>query len=330
MNDYVSNSLKSYPKNNYVLGHDYIDDLIYKMVKNQSLHNSLIFSGYKGIGKATYAISFIKRILSTKRNDINEGNLVKIYDDNVNNLVNNNVHPNLLCVTPKYDEKKKSFKSNISIDETRNIIDFTHLTTIYDTYKIILIDSIDELNNNSKNALLKVLEEPPKNTLFILISHNYKNVLDTIKSRCINISFQRLSSDIITKEAEKQDGYHKIDEQNKNILFELSQGSLGRYIWLTHDNNLSIVQDLLNLITKNKSIEGIYKLLANINKVNNFDISFLLDILYSYIGNNIDLENVIELSRLLEDINNAKCYSEELHLDKNHILYSLLYRIINL
>ena len=137
-------------------------------------------SGEKGIGKSTLAYHFINYALSN-----NEEYSYDIKNFNINHqnksyiLTNNNTNQNLIII----DVLKE--KKNIDISQIRELITKLNKSTFNNKPRFILIDNIDLLNLYSVNALLKILEEPTKNTYFILINNN-KKVLSTLSSRCLN------------------------------------------------------------------------------------------------------------------------------------------------
>ena len=88
-------------------------------------------------------------------------------------------------------------QEKISVDHIRNIHEFVSKTSYSNKLKIVVIDSVDDLNISGANALLKPLEEPAGNCCFILISSNIKWVPSTIRSRCMNIRFSRPSHDAL-------------------------------------------------------------------------------------------------------------------------------------
>ena len=157
-----------------IIGHQNIlDKLLYKL-ENNTLHNSLIFFGEKGIGKTTLAFNFISKIL--KATDSNN------YNNNIN-LLYKNSHPNIRYITRSYDETKDKISQYISIDQIRGLNNFINQSSFNNIPKFIIFDSADNFNKNSSNSLLKILEEPNNNTYFILISHQLSNILPTIRSR---------------------------------------------------------------------------------------------------------------------------------------------------
>ncbi len=95
-----------------------------------------------------------------------------------------NSFPDLLWVTKLYDEKKKKFKRDITVDQIRELIHQLSLTNQYNTLKIAIIYPAELLNKNAANSILKTLEEPESDTLIILATHKLGRLPVTIRSRC--------------------------------------------------------------------------------------------------------------------------------------------------
>ena len=173
MNNEPINQKKLYCLDEYFL------ELVNLHTKNK-LPNKILLSGEKGIGKSTLAYHFINYVLSN-----NEEYSYDIKNFNINHrnksyiLTNNNTNQNLIII----DVLKE--KKNIDISQIRELITKLNKSTFNNKPRFILIDNIDLLNLYSVNALLKILEEPTKNTYFILINNN-KKVLSTLSSRCLN------------------------------------------------------------------------------------------------------------------------------------------------
>ncbi len=144
------------------------------------LPNKIIFSGNSGIGKSTFAYHLINYIFSKNEDHkyiINENLISEVNNSYI--LTNKNCHPNLFLINN--DEEK----SNSQISKVREMINFTNKSSFNSQFKIVLIDNIELLNDNSVNALLKIIEEPNNKLYFFLIHNNNINILDTLKSRCI-------------------------------------------------------------------------------------------------------------------------------------------------
>jgi len=89
----------------------------------------------------------------------------------------------------------------ITVDETRETISFFGSTAAVDGWRVCIVDTVDELNPNAANALLKILEEPPQQSLFLLVSHAPARVLPTILSRCRKLALRPLATDDVTRAA---------------------------------------------------------------------------------------------------------------------------------
>ena len=153
------------------------------LYKNKKLPSKIFFNGPKGIGKSTIAHHLINYIFSNKEeykydlSNLEINNLNKSYK-----LILNNTHPNFHLVDIMKDKKI------IEISQIRQMINYSNKSTFNNNERIILIDNVENLNLNSLNSLLKIVEEPNENTLFILIFDSNKNILNTLKSRCLKFN----------------------------------------------------------------------------------------------------------------------------------------------
>ena len=158
---------------------NYLSEFV-ELYKKKRLPTKILLSGDKGLGKSTLAFHLVNYILS-----INEEHpyMVKEFKINPDNksykLVINGSNPNILSVDTLSEKK------NIDINQIRELINNLNKSSFNNRERFIIIDNIETLNISSINALLKVLEEPPSNTYFILIN-NDRFILPTLKSRCIN------------------------------------------------------------------------------------------------------------------------------------------------
>ena len=166
---------------------------ILKLHSNKKMPNKILLSGKKGSGKATMAYHIINYILSENESDKYD---LENFMININNksfkLLTNNSHPNFYLIN--INEGKK----HIEIDQIREMILNINKLSFNGMSRFILIDNLEYLNKNSANALLKIIEEPNDNNFFILIHNDKKNILPTLKSRCltfkINLSFNETIS----------------------------------------------------------------------------------------------------------------------------------------
>jgi DNA polymerase III subunit delta' len=157
----------------------YFDQII-KIFELKKMPNKILFSGKKGSGKSTMSYHFINYIFSqSEKTKYNLTNRTINTDSKSYKLIKNNSHPNFYLID-LIDEKK-----NIEIDQIRKMIDYTNKYSFNDQPRFILIDNVENLNNSSTNALLKIIEEPQTNVFFILIHNSNKKILPTLQSRCL-------------------------------------------------------------------------------------------------------------------------------------------------
>jgi DNA polymerase-3 subunit delta' len=155
--------------------------------QNQKLPHALLFKGKEGIGKRTFAMQFAKAYLC--------------HTPLENNLACDTCsscqwfplsHPDFKYIAPIENEeddtsvKRKTVrKKNILIHQIRELSEYCELSIHQEkSRRIVLIEPADQLNENASNALLKILEEPPEDTLFILVSSHAQKLIATIRSRC--------------------------------------------------------------------------------------------------------------------------------------------------
>ena len=187
-------------------------------LKVNILSNSLLVTGNKGIGKFLFIKNLVKEFIKTR---VDNEKLYHHYS-----LIENNTHPSISILKKEFDEKTKKIKNFITIDQIRKLNHFSRETNIInDLPKFILIDSADDLNINAANALLKILEEPKKNTYFFLLSHQSSLLLATIKSRCVKIS---LSNHTFVNFKNILNSYNATyDKEHIEFFFDITNGCPG-------------------------------------------------------------------------------------------------------
>jgi DNA polymerase-3 subunit delta' len=168
-------------------------DEIINLYTQKKMPTKILLSGKKGLGKSTLAYHIINFILSIDEEfKYDSSNFIINENNRAFKLLQNNSHPNFYLID-LLNEKK-----NIDVAQVREMITYTNKSSFNNLSRFILIDNIENLNKNSVNALLKVIEEPNENIFFILIHNNEKNILPTLRSRClifkINLTFNEVMS----------------------------------------------------------------------------------------------------------------------------------------
>ena len=241
-----------------------------KRYKSNSLPNSILIHGLSGIGKRTFLNKLVKNILNIEFKDSNL--------DHHLNLFNNNTHPNIKIIEKEIDSKTGRIKSNITIDQIRSLKTFLNSTSvIQNSSKIVIIDSADYLNISSANSMLKILEEPKKNTYIFLISNQISLLLPTIRSRCLKIKFNTHNLTNFTKII--KNNIDEISSEEINFYFELTYGSPGTAILYYNNDFLDIFQLSIKCLLSNDLDDDKINLSNILSKLTNDEFNNYLSML---------------------------------------------------
>ena len=156
------------------------------------MHHAWLLCGRTGIGKATLAYRFARHVLA-RAEERDASSLEVDPEIAAARQVAALSHPGLLVLRRPYDVRSKRLSTGIPVDEVRRLKSFLGLTAGDDAWRVIVVDSADDLNPNAANALLKSLEEPPRRAVFVLISSEPSGLLPTIRSRCRRLNMRPLN-----------------------------------------------------------------------------------------------------------------------------------------
>ena len=237
------------------------------LYKAKKFPKVLLLSGAKGIGKSTLVNHFLHYIFDEKNYDLN---LFQINSDtNFHKLFVQNLYPNLIYLS--------GFEfSNVKIEDIRALKRKIFQKTIVSKERFIVLDEVDFFNIQSLNALLKIIEEPTHQNFFVLIDNKSKPLIDTIKSRSIEMR-------INLKDKERQEITLKLLEfHNQKLMFDqnsfsVSPGNLLKFNYLFDTLNINLNNDFLDnlkiLLMEHKKEKNIFYL-----ELIRFYIDYYLDI----------------------------------------------------
>lgn len=234
-------TISSPSQNNVIFGHEDIRHFLTQMLKEGHLHHALLFEGEYGIGKATLAFHLAWNILSSQKGSFLKPDLHSISW----RQITQGSHPGLLYISRRFDVKTQKFKTGILIDDIRDVIHFLSRTSQDNGWRIVIIDSADDMNRNAANAILKILEEPPAKTLFIIIAHSLGKLLPTIHSRCQKISFRPLCHDEMKKVITHIFSNQNLpDEKMIEMIIKKSKGNPRKAALLICHGGLEIIKTI--------------------------------------------------------------------------------------
>lgn len=239
------------PRSNTELyGHSEIEERFLKEFNSGRLPHAIALTGARGIGKATLAYRIAKFLLSRTEvtGDAQAENLYVPPTNPAYKRILSSGHADLLVIEREYDEKKDRYKSEISVDAVRQIHPFLSKTAAEGGWRVVIIDGAEALNRSSQNAILKVLEEAPKNTMIILTTCQPGRFLPTIKSRCRMINMSPLSGDIMNTLIDTH--LHDIGNDEKQALIQMSNGSIGSAIEFHNHDGINLYNEIMGIISK--------------------------------------------------------------------------------
>src|SRR6266571_3469355 len=217
-----------------ILGHQRQTETLRLALAKGRLHHAYLFAGPEGVGKRTLALALAKAIHCAERVDDFCGqcaNCARIEDGN---------HPDVRTIEPLAGKKE------ISIQQIREIEKELNFRSFSGKKKIAILDPATLMNLSAQNALLKTLEEPPRDSLLILIAANGGVLLPTLRSRCLRISFGPLTRDLISGFLASRKG---LAAETAEFLAAMSLGSLGAVVSIDTQELLERRREWVRLIS---------------------------------------------------------------------------------
>lgn len=241
------------------LGHEALEQQLLPLVANNKMPHAMLFCGPKGIGKATFAFRLARYLLSQPPQSAEDGlfggeaipaESPKSMDidpqGQVFRQVLSGAHPDLLVIERAFDEKKGTHKGGVDVETVRKITPFLRRTASQGGWRVVIVDDADTMNRSSQNAILKILEEPPKKTLLILVVHREGAMIPTIRSRARSYHFHPPSAETFNNLVRRGAGGLSIQELETLAL--IAGGSIGRALTIAGEGGLEAVESVSGLL----------------------------------------------------------------------------------
>jgi DNA polymerase III subunit delta' len=237
--------------NQDLVGHESAEGELRRLVETGRLPHAILLSGPRGIGKATLAFRFARFLLangdhSTKTAD--ESGLAIDPESGVFHRVAAGGHADLLTVERAYDPRRRRLRGEIVVENAREITSFFRLTAAEEGWRIVIVDGAEEMNRSAANAVLKILEEPPRRALLLLVSHSPGRLLPTIRSRCRRFPLYPLERPLVTRLLRRY--RRELAQPEAEALAALSDGSIGRALELAEAGGLALYRSILEILSQ--------------------------------------------------------------------------------
>ena len=337
------------PKNNsFLLGQEKAEQVFLQAWKNQNMHHAWILNGPKGIGKATLAYRIARFLLWADENEKEKYTSLNVPEDStVFKQVATGSHLDLMLVERDYIEtdRKKIIKAIqkgevpdeeelstmkksafIRVDDVRKVNEFLSKTSFNNNWRVVIIDSADDMNKNAANALLKILEEPPAHTVLLLISHN-AGMLPTIRSRCAKLQLQMLDANITASLLRRYRPH--LNEAMISKVAEMCPQSIGQAILYADLDAVGMYDKLCKILyykqkfTLSELLDFCSDAVAN---ADGFDL--LQELILKFIRENMpQCQDVEALYSCWDETNRMFADCQNINMDKKQMLINLITKI---
>lgn len=258
-----------------LVGQEHVKKTLTSAIELGKIAHAFLFTGPRGTGKTSTA-----RILAKSLNCKNGPTIHPCGECESCRDITNSIPIDVIEIDAA---------SNRKVEDTQSILEKIQYVPVNGRYKIYIIDEVHMLTNHAFNALLKTLEEPPENVIFILATTEVHKVLDTIKSRCQRFDFRRITTDDIVKHLRYISDEEKINISD-DALFTIAKNSAGGM-----RDSISLLDQLSLLgVSKQVTSEDVNAILGRIS----FDVLFNL-------SSKIISSSPNEAIEILNDIYNA-------------------------
>lgn len=253
------------PRANWLLlGHEAAEREILDCIRSGRLPHAWLICGARGIGKATLAFRFARYLLAGS--GAGEPSAPGLFGDGLlqgaeegapeamNGLavapdcplfhrVASGGHADLFTVERRINEKTGRLRSDIVVEDVRSVVAFLAHTAAEGGWRAVVVDGAEDMNRSAANALLKVLEEPPPQTVLLLVSHNPGRLLPTIRSRCrrllLKAPAEAVGVDLFLRYRPE------VHRDQARALLKLADGSIGVALALADADGLAVRDDVV-------------------------------------------------------------------------------------
>jgi len=233
-----------------LVGHAAAEKILADSSRSGRLPHAWLITGPAGIGKATLAFRFARFLLAGGARPAlfgTEGQGLYVDPQSpVFHRVAAGGHADLMTVVPTPDPKSGKMRGEIVVDDVRAVGGFLHMTPAEGGYRVVVVDSVDLMNRNAANALLKILEEPPPQAVLLLVCHAPGRIVATIRSRCRKLSLRPLADAEVAGLLERF--LPDTSGEDRAALVKLAEGSPGRALALAGAGGLDLYKDMVALI----------------------------------------------------------------------------------
>ena len=323
----------SHPRETAVLfGHAAAEAALLAAYRAGRMPHGILIAGPKGIGKATLAYRIARFVLSHpdhSAKDLQDALSLKVDPASpVTRRIAVQAQPDLLVIERTVNERGV-LRNQIAVDDIRRTVPFFGSTAGEGGWRITIVDAVDDLNRSGANALLKVLEEPPKRGLLLLIAHSTARVPPTLRSRCRVITLRPLVQEDVAAAVAAAGG---IEAENPEIAAAAagSDGSVARALILLNEDALLLRRQALDLLARLPAVDpaDLHALGDALAGTDPQPLAAFLDTVNAWLSQRLDrgrgdLARLNRLAEASEHINAAARDAETYNLERKPLVFNV-------
>ena len=315
-------------------GHGEAQQMLLDAYRSGRIPHAWLIGGAQGIGKATLAYRMARFVLAHGDPALSKVQNAETLELDPAHPVARHVaadtHGGLLTLERTANDKGV-MRTVISVEQTRETIAFFGSTAAVDGWRVCIVDTVDELNPNAANALLKVLEEPPRRSLFLLVSHAPARVLPTIQSRCRKLPLRPLATDDVIQAAARA-AQISSDDASLREAADAAEGSVARALALIDGGALKLHQRTAALLDNLPQVDPreLHALGDALGGNDRAALGAFVDSIDRWIGErlrigdaNANLPRLARLAEVWEKIANAARETETYNLERKPLVFSV-------
>lgn len=233
-----------------LIGHAGAEQEFLAACRSGRLHHAWLIGGPPGIGKATLAWRFARFLLAHPDPATAPAATLDVDPEaRVVHRMAAGAHPDFMVLSRTWDTEKERFTTGIPVAEVRKAVHMFASTPAEGGWRIAIIDTADDMNASAANAILKLLEEPPPRSLFLILAHAPGRLLPTIRSRCRLLMLSPLSREEILQGLEEL-APASVSEADRQLAAALSEGSMRRALELATADGLSLYRAVSDILQR--------------------------------------------------------------------------------
>jgi len=317
-----------------LFGHAAAEQALLAAYRSGRVPHAFLLIGPKGIGKATLAYRFARFVFAHPDPDAADVAAATTLAIDAEHPVARRIGAQAqgdLLVLERTPNEKGVLRQQIAVDDVRRTVSFFGSTAGEGGWRIVIVDAVDELNRSSANALLKVLEEPPRRALLLLVCHSAARVPATLRSRCRTVMLRALTEPEVAKAVAAATGAAP-DDPDVAAAAAAAGGSVARALAMLDEDALALRRQALDLLDALPKLDAgaLHALGDRLAGTDPQPLAALVDTINTWLAERLDREGgaqgevgrMARLAEAWEGVNAAARDAETYNLERKPFVFS--------